>query len=298
MGLPFSRKDLEAKAAAISGKALGKSWYKKFLNRHRKRLIAAKAARLDPKRATNTSSTAINDCLDELETIHARFPGGVPPVNMDEKGSHTGAGRENKLLNLKDQNQKQRGSKTRVVTSRTLRSEPDEEEAERSEREQAAAERNKKKAEDAEHARRIADDALNRVFTGRLGTYKKDDLRALAIAVAVSDKGTNAELLARIEDQFEQYRDLKYNSRFSGIFNKSIRVAAQRKGSMVPSNEGRREEEVGALGNPEHPPSACHLRLTVPHIFDPRLSLPVPINSHPNTTSIDTRRATLIALTL
>ncbi|KAH9042122.1 hypothetical protein EDB85DRAFT_1886119 [Lactarius pseudohatsudake] len=132
----------------------------------------------------------------------------------------------------------------------------DKEEAERHEREHAAAERDKKKAEDAEHARRIADDALNRVFTGRLGTYKKDDLRALAIAVAVSDKGTNAELLARIEDQFEQYRDLKYNSRFSGILNKSIRAAAQRKGSMVSSNEGRREEEVGALGNPDHLPSA------------------------------------------
>lgn len=279
MGLPFSRKDLEAKAAAISGKAIGKSWYKKFLNRHRKRLIAAKAARLDPKRATNTSSTVINDCLDELEAIHARFPGGVPPVNMDERGSHTGAGREN---NLKDQKQKQRGSKARLVTSRTLRSESDKEEAERHEREHAAAERDKKMAEDAEHARRIADDALNRVFTGRLGTYKKDDLRALAIAVAVSDKGTNAELLARIEDQFEQYRDLKYNSRFSGIFNKSIRATAQRKGSMVSSNEGRREEEVGALGNPDHPPSAVvtsdsrppHLRPTIEssssHQFPPK----------------------------
>ncbi|KAH9179247.1 hypothetical protein EDB89DRAFT_787159 [Lactarius sanguifluus] len=281
MGLRFSRKDLETKAVAISGKAIGKSWYKKFLNRHRKRLIAAKAARLDPKRATNTNSTVINDCLDELEAIHARFPGGVPPVNMDETGSHMGADRENKLLNLIDQKRKQRGSKACFVTSRTLRSESDKEEAERHEREQAAGERDKNKAEDAEHARRIADDALNRVFTGRLGTYKKDDLRALAIAVAVSDKGTNAELLARIEDQFEQYRDLKYNSRFSGIFNKSIRASAQRKGSMVSSNGGR-QEEVGALGNPEHPPSAVvtsdsrppHLRPTIEssssHQFPPK----------------------------
>ncbi|KAH9065409.1 hypothetical protein EDB87DRAFT_1066441 [Lactarius vividus] len=189
---------------------------------------------------------------------------------MDEKGSHTCAGRENKLLNLKDQEQKQRGSKARFVTSRTLRSESDKEE-DRHKRGQAATKKDKKNAEDAEHARRIADDAMNRVFTGRLGAYKKDDLRALAIAVAVSDKGTNAELLARIEDQFEQYRDLKYNSRFSGIFNKPIRAAAQREGSMVSSNEGRQEDEVGVLGNPEHPVSAAatsdsrppHLRPTI-----------------------------------
>ena len=55
--------------------------------------------------------------------------------------------------------------------------------------------------------------------------YKKDDLRALAIVIGVSDKGTNAELIARIEGHFEQHPDLKHNSRFLGFFNKSIHVA-------------------------------------------------------------------------
>jgi hypothetical protein len=100
--------------------------------------------------------------------------------------------------------QKERGSKkikARFVTSRGLRSEFNQEEAERQEREHAAAEKDKQKeAENVEHARQIADDALNRDFTGRMAAYKKVDLRGLAIAVGVSDKGTNAELLAWIED--------------------------------------------------------------------------------------------------
>ena len=55
--------------------------------------------------------------------------------------------------------------------------------------------------------------------------YKKDNLRALAIAIGVFDKGTNAELIARIEGHFEQHPDLKHNSRFLGLFNKFIHVA-------------------------------------------------------------------------
>ncbi|KAI9451760.1 hypothetical protein BJY52DRAFT_1351298, partial [Lactarius psammicola] len=120
---------------------------------------------------------------------------------------------------------KERGSKkirARFLTSRGLRSEFDREEGERQERERATVEKEKRKeAKDAEQALQIADDALNRDFTGRLAAYKKDDLRALAIAVSVSDKGTNAELLARILDHFEQNPDMKHNSRFSGLFNKS-----------------------------------------------------------------------------
>ena len=62
MGLPFSRKDVEAEAAAISGKTIGKTWYQKFLWHH-PNLFPEKAARLNPKQAKNFNSTVINDYL-------------------------------------------------------------------------------------------------------------------------------------------------------------------------------------------------------------------------------------------
>jgi hypothetical protein len=162
--------------------------------------------------------------------------------------------------------QKESGSKkikACFVTSRALRSEFDQEEAERKEREHAAAEKDKRKeleAENVEHAGQIADDALNRDFTGRMAAYKKVNLRALAIAIGVSDKGTNAELLSRIEDHFEQHPDSKFNSR-SGLFNKSAH-SAQRKGPAVPSNKGQQEEDIGvdvaachsSASHPQHSP--------------------------------------------
>jgi hypothetical protein len=130
--------------------------------------------------------------------------------------------------------------KAHFVTSRALRLEFDQEEVERQERERVATEKEKQKeVEDVLHARQIADNAINRDFTGRLASYKKDDLRALAIAISVSDKGTNAELTARILDQFEQNPDMKQNSRFSCLFNKRV---AYRKGATVPSGkEGQGE---------------------------------------------------------
>ena len=60
-------------------------------------------------------------------------------------------------------------------------------------------------------------------------------MRALTIATGVSDKGTNAELLAQIKDHFEQHPDLKLNTRFLGLFNKST-CFTQRKGHAFPSS--------------------------------------------------------------
>ena len=74
---------------------------------------------------------------------------------------------------------------------KALRLEFEQEEAEREERERVAAEKEKRKE---------AEDALNQDFTGRMAGYKKCDLRALAVALSISDKGTNAELLTRIRD--------------------------------------------------------------------------------------------------
>jgi hypothetical protein len=122
------------------------------------------------------------------------------------------------------------------------------------------------------HARQIAEDALNRDFTGRMAAYKKDDLRALAIAISTSDKGTNAEILARIEGHFEQHPDLKRNSRFSSLFNKPVR-SAQRKGPSVPSNEGqlRQEDEcmpgLGLSGPSSWPGLSDHPQPPPPSAF-------------------------------
>jgi hypothetical protein len=112
MGVPFSKMDLNAEASQISGKAIGKTWHRKFLNRHRTEISAAKARRIDPKRASNFNKAVINDYFDKLEALHARFPSGIPHEhiwNMDEKGIQMGGGRKNsnkKFLYLKDQTEK------------------------------------------------------------------------------------------------------------------------------------------------------------------------------------------------
>ena len=114
MGLPLSRKDLEAEAEAISGKAVGINWHRKFLGRHRTEICAAKSMKLDPKRASNFNMTVINDYFDKLEALHTRFPGGIPPEhiwNMDEKGIQMGGGRKNsnkKFFYMKNQKEKHR----------------------------------------------------------------------------------------------------------------------------------------------------------------------------------------------
>jgi hypothetical protein len=81
-------------------------------------------------------------------------------------------------------------------------------------------------------ASQIADDALNRDFTGRMAAYKKCDLRALAVALSLSDKGTNAKLLSRIQNCFEENPDLKWNSQFSGLFHRT-----ERKGPATNEDE-------------------------------------------------------------
>ena len=42
MGLPYSKKKLEARASEMAGRKVGKSWHKKFMNRHEDELSAAK----------------------------------------------------------------------------------------------------------------------------------------------------------------------------------------------------------------------------------------------------------------
>ena len=114
MGLPFSKKELEARASRSAGRTVGVSWYKNFMKRHRDEISAAKGARLDPKRAKNFNKTVINDYFDRLEALHGRFSGGIPAEhiwNMDEKGIQLGGGRKNmgtKYFYSRSQKQKSR----------------------------------------------------------------------------------------------------------------------------------------------------------------------------------------------
>jgi hypothetical protein len=68
----------------------------------------------------------------------------------------------------------------------------------------------------------VVDDALNWNFTGWLASYKKDDPKALAIALSLSDKGTKSELLSHIDNYFKVHPNLQNNSRFSSIHNKVL----------------------------------------------------------------------------
>ena len=79
---------------------------------------------------------------------------------------------------------------------KNLHAEFDQEEKEQAEQEHIATEKDKQKAVDTvQHTCHIAEDVLNRLFMGRLSSYKKDDLRALAIALSLNNKNTNNALI-------------------------------------------------------------------------------------------------------
>jgi hypothetical protein len=66
---------------------------------------------------------------------------------------------------------------------------------------------------------------MNWIFVGRLSSYKKGDLQALAVALTLSDKRTNAELILWIKNNLDQHPELQSNQRFSGLFPKQNRLA-------------------------------------------------------------------------
>ena len=110
------------------------------------------------------------------------------------------------------------------MTSRDLCTQFDQDDAERRERAEAAAERQRQKdADAAEQDQQVVQDSINRIFIGRISSYKKGDLCVLAVALALSDKGTNAELMSRIKDHLDQHPELQSNQRFSGLFPKQNR---------------------------------------------------------------------------
>ena len=83
MGMPFSVWDLQAEAAAIAGREPGKRWHKKFFEQFLE-LRPLKAIKLDPKHAKNFNETVIQDYFDQMEHLHARFPGRIPVIVICE----------------------------------------------------------------------------------------------------------------------------------------------------------------------------------------------------------------------
>jgi hypothetical protein len=89
------------------------------------------------------------------------------------------------------------------------------------------------------------EDGMNRIFIGWLSSYKKGDLRALAIALALSDKGTNAELMTRIKDHLDEHPEIQSNQRFSALFPKQNRLAqdananALINATLLPTRNGK-----------------------------------------------------------
>jgi hypothetical protein len=84
-----------------------------------------------------------------------------------------------------------------------------------------AAERQRQKETDAaEQDQQVAKDSINWIFISWISSYKKGDLRALAVVLVLSDKGTNSELTSRIKDHLDQHPELQSNQRFSGLFPK------------------------------------------------------------------------------
>ncbi|KAM6496755.1 hypothetical protein JOM56_007228 [Amanita muscaria] len=118
---------------------------------------------------------------------------------------------------------KERGSskvKARYLTAPSLREAFDIEDIERQRCEKEAAEKEAQRAAetDARNAR-IAEDAASKVFDQALSSYKtKEPLLAIANALKISDKGTKADLINRIQQHLDNNPQLRDNPRFAGLF--------------------------------------------------------------------------------
>ena len=142
----------------------------------------------------------------------------------------------------------------------------------------AAEKEKQKEVETVEHAQCVADDALNRDFAGRLMSYKKDNLQALAIALSISNKGTNSGLLSHIEDCFKTNTKLKNNSRFSGLFSKQHKLEVTSDQEDTPNQGGSQSQQQ----LPHTPATWTASTITVSHDshFPPTGPSPSPSHLH------------------
>jgi hypothetical protein len=95
----------------MAGREPGKNWHKRFIKKYPE-LQPFKGTKLNPQHMKHFNETVIKDYFDQMECLHACFPGGIPPQhiwNMDEKGIQIGSGQKNsgkKYLFLKHKKQK------------------------------------------------------------------------------------------------------------------------------------------------------------------------------------------------
>lgn len=151
---------------------------------------------------------------------------------------------------------KTRGStkiQARFLTSKNMRAEFDKEDAERQEKERAAVEKGKQKEADAAaRAHQLANDAMNRSFSGKLKNYKKDDLRALALALKLSDLGNKNELNERINKHFQDHPTDKDIPRFAPLFQPSTGNSRREATTQPPSKnleESEQQQEPSSLSS-------------------------------------------------
>lgn len=159
----------------------------------------------------------------------------------------------------------------------------DDREAAEAERERITAEKAKQKAADlAAECARIAEDAVSRIFTGRVRSYKKSDLQALACALRVSEDGTIDVLKDRIEEHLTgpEKVQLESNPRFSGLYPKPTqprrRQARTSHDESLPGVSNNpplnNEAQLASLNPSIHPPPQNHHH-TLNH--SPPLSVPL-----------------------
>jgi DDE superfamily endonuclease len=159
-----------------------------------------------------------------------------------------------------------RSTKTgsRFITSKDMHETFIKEEEERKERERIASEKQKiKQAKNIQHEHQVMQDSLHRSFTGRLSSYKKNDLRALAISLSIDDKGTNSDLLSRINAHFNQHPDLRGNPRYSSLSIGSTASGAsvsQTNPTAIPPDHHPQLPNAIASSSSYHiePPNAYH----------------------------------------
>ncbi|PPR01581.1 hypothetical protein CVT24_005872 [Panaeolus cyanescens] len=138
--------------------------------------------------------------------------------------------------------------KARFLTLPAMREAFEAEEKERLEKERMAEEKElQRRAEDEEKENQIKADAASKVFSDPLSSYKKKhDLRALALALGLSDLGTVPILLENIRQALDEKKnELQQNPRFSGLFSSKRRrieasvnpeASTQEDPDLVPRN--------------------------------------------------------------
>lgn len=152
---------------------------------------------------------------------------------------------------------KTRGStkiQARFLTSKNMRAEFEQEDAVRQEKERVAAEKGKQKEADAAaRAHQLANDAMNHNFSGKIKNYKKDDLRALALALKLSDLGNKEDLNKRINQHFEDHPTEKNIPRFASLFQPSTGHSRRECREATPQPPSNHSEQTGNEQNERNP---------------------------------------------